>query len=41
MVMARLVQKGDWQMTYANAVVSGIFGMLRGALPLTMADEYN
>jgi hypothetical protein len=36
---ARVANKTDWVATYTNAITSGIFGMLRSALPLTMADD--
>jgi hypothetical protein len=36
---ARLAQKVDWVPTYTNAATSAIFGMLRNALPITMADD--
>lgn len=36
---ARLAEKVDWEATYTNAVTSGIFGMLRNALPITLADD--
>lgn len=36
---ARLVKKIDWTATYTNTITSGIFGMLRGQLPITMADD--
>ena len=36
---ARLVEKIDWNATYTNTITSGIFGMLRGQLPITMADD--
>ena len=36
---ARAVNKIDWVATYTNAVTSGIFGMWRVSLPITMADD--
>lgn len=36
---ARVAQKVDWLATYTNAVTSGIFGMQRVSLPITMADD--
>ncbi|HXF63341.1 MAG TPA: hypothetical protein VNK95_17060, partial [Caldilineaceae bacterium] len=36
---ARVVEKIDWIATYTNAVTSGIFGMFRVSLPITMADD--
>lgn len=36
---ARLAQKIDWGATYTNAVTSGIFGMQRVSLPITMAGD--
>ncbi len=36
---ARVAEKIDWQATYMNAVTSGIFGMYRAALPLTMPND--
>lgn len=36
---ARLAEKVDWIATYTNAVTSGIFGMWRVSLPITMADD--
>ena len=36
---ARVVRKIDWHATYTNAVTSGIFGMYRVSLPITMADD--
>ncbi len=35
----RVAQKIDWVATYTNAVTSGIFGMFRVSLPITMADD--
>ncbi len=36
---ARAVAKIDWIATYTNAVTSGIFGMYRVHMPITMADD--
>jgi len=36
---ARVAQKIDWVATYTNAVTSGIFGMYRVSLPITMPDD--
>jgi len=36
---ARVVEKTDWTATYTNAVTSGIFGMFRSSVPITMADD--
>ncbi|MCB0115284.1 MAG: hypothetical protein KDD84_14385, partial [Caldilineaceae bacterium] len=36
---ARVFSKIDWVSTYTNAVTSGIFGMFRTHLPITMADD--
>lgn len=36
---ARVIQKVDWVATYTNAVTSGIFGMQRASLPITLADD--
>ena len=36
---ARVANKIDWTATYTNAVTSGIFGMYRVSLPMTMADD--
>lgn len=36
---ARVAQKIDWIATYTNAITSGIFGMFRVSLPITMADD--
>ena len=36
---ARVVDKIDWVATYTNAVTSGIFGMWRVSMPITMADD--
>ncbi len=36
---ARLVRKVDWAATYTNSVTSGIFGMQRVHMPITMADD--
>ncbi len=38
-VPQRIVDKIDWASTYTNAITSGIFGMLRNALPITMAND--
>lgn len=36
---ARVASKIDWVATYTNAITSGIFGMFRVSLPITMADD--
>jgi hypothetical protein len=36
---ARVAQKIDWVSTYTNCITSGIFGMFRVALPITMPDD--
>lgn len=36
---ARVAQKTDWAATYTNAITSGIFGMQRVSLPLTLASD--
>lgn len=36
---ARLVNKTDWVATYTNTITSGIFGMYRTSLPLTMPTD--
>lgn len=36
---ARVARKIDWQATYTNAVTSGIFGMQRVSLPITLASD--
>jgi hypothetical protein len=36
---ARVVEKTDWHATYTNAITSGIFGMFRVSLPITMPDD--
>jgi hypothetical protein len=36
---ARVVSKIDWVATYTNAITSGIFGMYRVHMPITMADD--
>lgn len=36
---ARVARKIDWQAMYTNAISSGILGMWRASLPLTMADD--
>ena len=36
---ARVFQKIDWVATYTNSITSGIFGMYRTSLPLTMPDD--
>lgn len=36
---ARVADKIDWVATYTNGVTSGIFGMFRVSLPITMADD--
>jgi hypothetical protein len=36
---ARVARKIDWIATYTNAVTSGIFGMQRVSLPITMPDD--
>ncbi len=35
----RVADKTDWVATYTNAFTSGIFGMFRAALPITMPDD--
>ncbi len=36
---ARLAEKIDWIATYTNAITSGIFGMQRVSLPITLPDD--
>ena len=36
---ARVAGKIDWVATYTNAITSGIFGMFRVSLPITMPDD--
>ena len=36
---ARVAQKIDWVATYTNGITSGIFGMFRVSLPITMPDD--
>jgi len=36
---ARVANKIDWFATYTNCITSGIFGMFRVALPITMPDD--
>lgn len=36
---ARVANKIDWVATYTNSITSGIFGMWRVGLPITMADD--
>lgn len=38
-ITARLAQKVDWQAMYTNALTSGVLGMWRASMPLTMADD--
>jgi hypothetical protein len=38
-ITARAAGKIDWVATYTNCVTSGIFGMHRVSLPITMADD--
>ncbi len=35
----RVADKTDWVATYTNSFTSGIFGMFRAALPVTMPDD--
>ena len=35
----RAVNRIDWVATYTNSVTSGIFGMQRVSIPITMADD--
>ena len=35
----RAVNRIDWVATYTNSVTSGIFGMQRVGIPITMADD--
>ena len=35
----RLADKVNWKATYTNAITSGIFGMQRVSLPITMPDD--
>ena len=37
---ARVAQQIDWHATYTNSVTSGIFGMFRVSLPITMPDDH-
>jgi hypothetical protein len=36
---ARVVNKIDWYATYMNCITSGIFGMFRVAMPITLPDD--
>jgi hypothetical protein len=36
---ARVAQKIDWNATYTNALTTGIFGMQRVSLPITMSND--
>ncbi len=36
---ARVVSKIDWAATYTNAITSGIFGMFRVHMPITLPDD--
>jgi hypothetical protein len=36
---ARVAQKIDWVATYTNCITSGIFGMFRVSLPITLPDD--
>lgn len=36
---ARVARKIDWQASYMNAVTSGVFGLFRVHLPITMPDD--
>lgn len=36
---ARVAEQIDWHATYTNTVTSGIFGMFRASLPITMPDD--
>jgi hypothetical protein len=36
---ARVADKVDWVATYTNAITSGIFGMFRVSLPITLPDD--
>jgi hypothetical protein len=36
---ARVFKKIDWVATYTNTITSGIFGMYRTSLPMTIADD--
>src|SRR5690606_17731996 len=38
-VSHRVVHKADWTVTYPNSLPSGIFGMWRVSMPITMADD--
>ena len=38
-VSHRVVAKTDWTATYTNSITSGIFGMWRVSMPITMADD--
>ncbi len=36
---ARIAKKIDWISTYTNTITSGIFGMYRTSMPMTIADD--
>ncbi|MEM7130379.1 MAG: DUF2088 domain-containing protein [Chloroflexota bacterium] len=38
-VTARLASKVDWQAIYTNSLTSGVLGMWRASMPMTMADD--
>lgn len=38
-ITTRVAQQIDWQAIYTNALTSGVLGMWRAAMPLTMADD--
>jgi len=38
-ITARVAQQIDWQAVYTNALTSGVLGMWRASMPLTMADD--
>lgn len=38
-ITARLAQKIDWQAIYTNSLTSGVLGMWRASMPMTMADD--
>lgn len=38
-ITARLAQKVDWQAIYTNSLTSGVLGMWRASMPMTMADD--
>lgn len=38
-VTARLVEKVDWQAIYMNSLTSGVLGMWRASMPMTMTDD--